>query len=80
MIRTASSPIDKRHHFTVAVATTLGILFTGASAAEESDAKLKEVSVSVESARPEAPANVPSTTESITRKPTLPYRAVGKSA
>ncbi|MBK8761377.1 MAG: TonB-dependent receptor [Sulfuritalea sp.] len=68
MIRTASSPIDKRHHFTVAVAATLGILFTGASAAEESDAKLKEVSVSAESARPEAPANVPSTTESITRK------------
>ncbi|MDP2809794.1 MAG: TonB-dependent receptor [Rhodocyclaceae bacterium] len=52
----------------LAVAATLCVICAGVSAAEESDVKLKEISVSAESAKPAVPANIPSTTESVTRK------------
>ena len=68
MIGKLAAPLRIRHPLTLAVATALGVICPGVFAAEEGDARLKEVSVSAESARPAAPAHVPSTTESVTRK------------
>ncbi len=68
MVRKLGSKIRTGYPFTVAVAAALGMLSTTVRGAEDADAKLKEVSVSAESTKPAAPAHVPSTTESVTRK------------
>ena len=57
-----------RRQLPAAIAAVLGLVYAGSAIADEGDAKLKEVSVSAESTRPAAPAHVPSTTESVTRK------------
>lgn len=53
---------------TLAMAAALVVFCTGASAAEESDVKLTEISVLAEPDKPAVPANIPSTTESVTSK------------
>ncbi len=60
--------IGVRRPITLAVAAALGVVFTDASIAEDSDVKLPEISVSAASDKPAVPDNVPSTTESFTRK------------
>jgi iron complex outermembrane receptor protein len=65
---THQANIFVRRQLPVAIAAALGLVCASNTSANEGDAKLKEVSVSAESAKPAAPAHVPSTTESVTSK------------
>ena len=64
----AAAAIGIRRPLSVAIATALGAFCTGNVIAEETDGQLTEISVSAESSKPATPDNVPSTTESVTKK------------
>lgn len=64
----AAAAIGIRYPLSVAIVATLGILSSGNIIAEETDVQLTEISVSAESSKPATPDNVPSTTESVTKK------------
>lgn len=64
----AAAAIGIRRPLSVAIAAALGAFCSGNVIAEETDGQLTEISVSAESSKPATPDNVPSTTESVTRK------------
>ncbi|MFA5242934.1 MAG: TonB-dependent receptor [Sulfuricella sp.] len=64
----AAAAIGIHRPLSVAIAAALGAFCSGNVSAEETDVQLTEISVSAESTKPATPDNVPSTTESVTKK------------